>query len=52
MYLELSDFTSAILEKRQPKITGIEGLNALRVCEAALESAQTGQVIELKGDTD
>jgi len=52
LYLELSDFTSAILEKRQPKITGIEGLNALRVCEAALESAQTGQVIELKGDTD
>jgi UDP-N-acetylglucosamine 3-dehydrogenase len=49
LYLELLDFTSAILEKRSPSVTGVDGLEALRVCEAALESAETGQVIRING---
>ena len=47
LYLELSEFTSSILEKRKPSITGMDGYQALRVCEAALESAETGQVVQL-----
>ena len=51
LYLELSDFTSAILEKRSPSITGEDGLQALRICEAALLSAEKGQVVFLNGDS-
>ena len=50
LYLELSDFTSAILEKRTPLVTGETGLQALRVCEAALLSAKRGQVILIDGE--
>jgi len=49
LYLELSDFTSAILEKRSPSVTGEDGLQALRVCEAALLSAESGQVVFVNG---
>ncbi|MCW4011794.1 MAG: Gfo/Idh/MocA family oxidoreductase [Candidatus Bathyarchaeota archaeon] len=48
LYLELSDFTSAILEKRKPSVTGVDGVDALRVCEAALRSADTGRVMFLE----
>jgi UDP-N-acetylglucosamine 3-dehydrogenase len=48
LYLELSDFTSAVLEKRKPSVTGVDGLEALRVCEAALRSAETGGVVFLE----
>ncbi len=47
LYLELSEFTSSILEKRRPSITGEDGYRALMVCEAALESAETGRVVQL-----
>ena len=50
LYLELSEFTSSILEKRKPSITGEDGYQALRVCEAALESTETGQVVQLCDD--
>jgi len=52
LFLELSDFTSAILEKRSPLVTGEEGLQALKVCEAALESSKTGSVVYMDGETD
>jgi len=48
LYLELSDFTSAVLEKRKPSVTGVDGVEALRVCEAALRSAETGRVVFLE----
>jgi UDP-N-acetylglucosamine 3-dehydrogenase len=48
LYLELSDFTSAVLEKRKPNVTGVDGVEALRVCEAALRSAETGRVVFLE----
>jgi UDP-N-acetylglucosamine 3-dehydrogenase len=48
LYLELLDFTSAIREKRKTSVTGLDGLEALRVCEAALRSAETGQVVFLE----
>lgn len=45
LYLELLDFTSAVLEKRNPSVTGEDGLKALQVCEAALRSSEDGQVV-------
>ena len=30
-----------------PEVTGEDGLNALRICEAALRSAETGETIKL-----
>lgn len=48
LYLELLDFTSAILEKRTPIVTCEHGLQALKVCEAALKSAETGKIIKLR----
>jgi len=51
LYLELSDFTSSIMEKRKPSITGENELQALKVCEAALLSAESGQVIFVNGES-
>ncbi len=48
LYLELLDFTSAVLEKHKPSVTGQDGLRALQVCEAALRSGETGQVVSLE----
>ena len=47
LYQELQEFASSILEDREPEVTGLDGLNALMVCEAALESAATGEVVKL-----
>lgn len=48
-FQELDDFVSAILENRPPKVSGADGLRAVRVCTAALKSAQTGKVITMGG---
>lgn len=48
--LELEGFVGSILEDRQPQPTGLDGLKALRICEAALESAKTGRVVRVQGD--
>lgn len=41
--MELSSFVKSILNDEPPMITGIDGLKALHICEAALESARTGK---------
>jgi UDP-N-acetylglucosamine 3-dehydrogenase len=46
--LELKHFANCILKKEKPLITGIDGLKALRIAEAALKSSATGRVIKLK----
>ncbi|MDG6957949.1 MAG: Gfo/Idh/MocA family oxidoreductase [Nitrososphaerota archaeon] len=45
--LELKEFISAIEEKRQPLVTGQDGLNVLRVAEAVLASSASGAPIYL-----
>ena len=40
--LELESFIDSIINDSPPKVTGEDGLKALKVCEAALESAITG----------
>ncbi len=45
--LELRDFVDAVLDDREPRVTGVDGVNALRVCEAALRSSACGRVVQL-----
>jgi predicted dehydrogenase len=42
----IADLMAAIRDDREPEITGEDGLAALRVSLAAIESIETGQVIE------
>jgi UDP-N-acetylglucosamine 3-dehydrogenase len=46
--LELQHFANCVLKKEKPLITGMDGLKALRIAEAALKSSATGGVIKLK----
>jgi len=46
-YLELSAFFKAVEEGAAPPVTGQDGLAALRLSLAALESAKTGNVVYL-----
>lgn len=46
--LELQHFANCVLKKEKPQITGIDGIRALKIAEAALKSSATGKVIKLK----
>ena len=46
--LELEHFARSILDDKEPKITGVDGLKALQIAEAALKSSRTGTVVKLK----
>ncbi|MBI2299149.1 MAG: Gfo/Idh/MocA family oxidoreductase [Armatimonadetes bacterium] len=45
---EMVEFVSAIQEDRRPAISGEDGVRALRVMDAARQSAETGQAIALR----
>lgn len=45
--LELQHFANSVLNDKQPKITGVDGLKALQTAEAALKSAQKDTAIKL-----
>lgn len=45
--LELESFVNSILAGRQPEPTGLDGLKALKICEAALESSRINKAIKL-----
>ena len=47
LMLELKGFADAIQEKRQPLVTGKDGLNVLRTAEAALASSSSGTPVYL-----
>ena len=47
LYQELESFTSSILNDETPEVTGQDGLNALIICEAALQSAKKGDAVKL-----
>ncbi|MGD0805424.1 MAG: Gfo/Idh/MocA family oxidoreductase [Candidatus Bathyarchaeia archaeon] len=44
---ELRSFVQRSSDDAEPEITGLDGLNALRVCEAALESSETRMRVSL-----
>lgn len=46
--LELKHFANCVLRKEKPVITGIDGLKALQIAEAAIKSSAKGKVIKLK----
>lgn len=46
--LELQHFAKCITEKEKPLVTGEDGLEALKLAEAALKSSATGRVRTLK----
>lgn len=46
--LELQHFANCVLRNKQPIITGMDGLKALRIAEAALKSAEKGRIVKLK----
>ena len=46
--LELRHFVNCVLKKEKPLVTGMDGLKALQIAEAALKSSATGKVIKLK----
>jgi UDP-N-acetylglucosamine 3-dehydrogenase len=46
--LELRHFANCVLEKEKPLITGLDGMRALRIAEAALKSSATGKIVKLK----
>jgi predicted dehydrogenase len=48
LYMELEHFTQAVINDTEPTITGRDGLRALQICEAALESSRTGQTVKLE----
>jgi UDP-N-acetylglucosamine 3-dehydrogenase len=47
LYEELRSFTAHLAKGEPPEITGEDGLKALKLCEAALESSETKQRISL-----
>jgi UDP-N-acetylglucosamine 3-dehydrogenase len=47
LMLELKSFTDAVRDDTRPNVTGEDGLRALIICEAALQSAKTGKQIKL-----
>jgi UDP-N-acetylglucosamine 3-dehydrogenase len=46
--LELQHFTNCIMKGEKPLITGMDGLKALQVAEAALKSSKIGRTVKLK----
>ena len=44
---ELQHFATSIIENKQPSVTGIDGLKALIIAEAALKSAQQNKTMKI-----
>jgi len=46
--LELQHFVECVLNDREPLVSGLDGLRALKISEAALKSAAEGRIIKLR----
>ncbi len=46
--LELQNFAQSALEGKEPEVTGVDGLKALVISEAAIESSEKGHSIRLR----
>ena len=49
LYRELESFTKAVLEDKQPVVTGLDGYKTLKICTAALKSAENGEAVDYNG---
>ena len=45
--LELKHFTEAILNNKEPHVTGFDGTKAIQVCEGIIKSGMSGKVVRL-----
>ena len=48
LLLEDKDFLEAIISKKEPRATGVDGIRALAVCEAIIRSAKEGKIVEVE----
>ncbi|MEM3549743.1 MAG: Gfo/Idh/MocA family oxidoreductase [Candidatus Bathyarchaeia archaeon] len=46
--LELKNFVNCILGREKPLVTGMDGLKALKIAEAALKSSKIGRTVKIK----
>ena len=46
--LELQHFANCVLKKEKPIITGMDGLKALKIAEAALKSSATSRAVKIR----
>lgn len=46
--LELQHFANSVIHAKEPRVTGVDGLKALIITEAALQSAEKNETIKLK----
>jgi UDP-N-acetylglucosamine 3-dehydrogenase len=46
--LELQHFANCILEREKPLVTGMDGVKALKIAEAALKSSATGRAVKIR----
>lgn len=46
--LELQDFVDCIVEKKKPVVTGEDGVRALKVAQAAMQSSAKNRAVQLK----
>ena len=44
---ELIDFLQAVVERRSPSVSGKDGLKAVKIVEAGLESMNSGSLIDI-----
>lgn len=49
--LELEHFAESVIRDMNPQVTGLDGLRALEIAEAALKSARIGESVKLKRST-
>lgn len=47
--MELQHFANSIMQNKQPRVTGVDGLKALIITEAALQSAKKNKTVQLAG---
>ena len=45
--ISIDEFIESIIQGRKPTVTGEDGIKALRIIEAAIESAETGKIIKI-----
>ncbi|WP_455364533.1 Gfo/Idh/MocA family protein [[Eubacterium] cellulosolvens] len=48
LHLELENFATSIIKRMRPSPDGLDGLKALKVCEAALRSSREEKVVKIK----
>jgi len=48
--MQMESFANSLLHNKAPEVTGLDGLNALKVLHAAYESYQTKKLVKVKID--